>query len=75
MCSPLDGATAEKSASRRLLDERRSLVMELMEREGMFPTSELDLFEFLTIAFVQTTPWLCSKHYTRACSTQNRHCK
>jgi hypothetical protein len=40
MCSPLDGATAEKSASRRLLDERRSLVMELMEREGMFPTSE-----------------------------------
>lgn len=36
--TPMD---ADKSASRKLLDQRRQLVVELMEREGMFPSSKL----------------------------------
>jgi hypothetical protein len=30
----------EKSASRKLLDHRRQLVVELLEENGMFPTSK-----------------------------------
>ncbi|VDN23701.1 unnamed protein product [Gongylonema pulchrum] len=37
--TPLDGC-AEKSTSRRLLDHRRQLVVELLEEYGMFPTGQ-----------------------------------
>ncbi|VDM40344.1 unnamed protein product [Toxocara canis] len=37
--TPLDGS-AEKSASRKLLDHRRQLVMELLEEYGMFPSGQ-----------------------------------
>uniref|UniRef100_F1KQK3 Protein capicua n=1 Tax=Ascaris suum TaxID=6253 RepID=F1KQK3_ASCSU len=37
--TPLDGST-EKSASRKLLDHRRQLVMELLEEYGMFPSGQ-----------------------------------
>lgn len=36
--TPSIDAGGEKSSSRRLLDQRRQLVMELFEKEGMFPT-------------------------------------
>uniref|UniRef100_A0A158Q8U4 HMG box domain-containing protein n=1 Tax=Elaeophora elaphi TaxID=1147741 RepID=A0A158Q8U4_9BILA len=37
--TPLDGST-EKSASRKLLDHRRQLVVELLEEYGMFPSGQ-----------------------------------
>ncbi|OZC11080.1 hypothetical protein X798_01906 [Onchocerca flexuosa] len=37
--TPLDGLT-EKSASRKLLDHRRQLVVELLEEYGMFPSGQ-----------------------------------
>lgn len=44
LCSPRTPKTPmdnpEKSASRKLLDYRRQLVMELLEEVGMFPTSK-----------------------------------
>ncbi|VDO80619.1 unnamed protein product [Soboliphyme baturini] len=44
LCSPITPKTPlenwEKSSSRKLLDERRRLVVELLETEGMFPTAQ-----------------------------------
>ena len=48
LCSPRTPLDAERSASRRLLDQRRTLVMELMEREGMFPSSQLSFIVHTT---------------------------